>query len=67
VRSLHGGSRGQWSIVCQGGESWPRMGNQWGRFTCVGMECPYMSCVYVYLARLKLDSNRQLFTANETA
>jgi hypothetical protein len=21
VRSLHGGSRGQWSIVCQGGEA----------------------------------------------
>jgi hypothetical protein len=20
-------------------------GNRWGRQTCVGMECPYMSCV----------------------
>jgi hypothetical protein len=25
-------------------------GNQWGRLTCVGIECSYMLCVYVYLA-----------------
>jgi hypothetical protein len=29
------------------------LGNQWGRLICVGTECPYMSCVYVYLARIK--------------
>ena len=32
-------------FVCQGGEPWPRMGDRWGRLTCVGTECPYMSCV----------------------
>jgi hypothetical protein len=21
------------------------LGNRWGRLTCVGTECPYMSCV----------------------
>ena len=29
----------------QGGEAWPRTRNRWGRLTCVGMECPNMSCV----------------------
>jgi hypothetical protein len=43
------------------------MGNRWGRLTCVGSECPDMSCVYVYLARIKLDLNRLLLAANETA
>jgi hypothetical protein len=67
VRSLHGGSLGQCSIVCQGGEAWPRTGNQWGRLTCVGTECPDMSCVLVDLARINFDSNRLLLIANETA
>ena len=43
------------------------LGNRWGRLTCVGTEYPYMSCVYVYLAKLKHDSNRLLLAANETA
>jgi hypothetical protein len=42
-------------------------GNRWGRLMCVGMECPDTSCVKVYPARLKLDSNRMLLAANETA
>jgi hypothetical protein len=42
------------------------MGDRWGWLICVGTECSYMSCVQVYLARLKLDSNRLLLAANET-
>jgi hypothetical protein len=34
---------------------------------CVETECPDMSCVKVYHARLKLDLNRLLLVANETA
>jgi hypothetical protein len=67
VRSLHG-----W--VWGNGELYPRevgldllLQNQWGRLMCVGIECPYTSCVQVYLARLKLNSNHLLLIANETA
>jgi hypothetical protein len=42
-------------------------GNRWGWLMCVGTECLATSCVYVYLGRLKLDSNRLLLAANETA
>jgi hypothetical protein len=42
-------------------------GNRWGRLRWVGTEYPYMSCVYVYLAKLKHDSNRLLLAANEIA
>jgi hypothetical protein len=42
-------------------------GNQWVWLICVGTECLAKSCVQVYLARLKLDSNRLLLAANETA
>jgi hypothetical protein len=49
------GPRG-WSIVAK--EVGPILlpGNQWGRLTCVGMECTDRSCVLVYLARLKTRS-----------
>jgi hypothetical protein len=43
------------------------LGNRWGHLMCVSTECLATSCVYVYLARLKLDSNRLLLAANETA
>jgi hypothetical protein len=42
-------------------------GNRWRRLTCVGTKCSYMSCVWVSLAWFKLDSNRLLLAANETA
>jgi hypothetical protein len=33
---------------------------------CMEMKCPYISCVYVYLARFKkFDLNRLLLAVNE--
>jgi hypothetical protein len=42
-------------------------GNRWGWLMCVGTECLATSCVLVYLARLKLDSNRPFLATNEIA
>jgi hypothetical protein len=67
VRSLHGGSRVSGALYAKAVSPFLLPGNRWGWLMCVGTECLATSCVYVYLARLKLDSNRLLLAANETA
>jgi hypothetical protein len=68
VRSLHSGGQGQWSIVCQ----W-----QWALFCWRGINgddwrvwgqsAPTCRVFRFSLQGLKLDSNRLLLAANETA
>jgi hypothetical protein len=67
VRSLHGGSRGQWRIVCKAVRPSRERGID-GTIDVCGDGVPlHIVCLGLPCKVLKLDSNRLLLAANETA
>jgi hypothetical protein len=67
VRSLHGVIWGQWSIVCQGHEPYSVTRESMGTIDVCGDGVPLHVLCLGLPCKVKLDSNRLLFTANENS
>jgi hypothetical protein len=66
VRSLHGGGRGQWSIVCQWQQACSVDEESMGIVDVCGDKVSLHIVCLGLLARFKLDSNRLFLAPNET-